>query len=340
MKNIWKQTFDKIILNENQKQQILQNITSTQEEKRPMKKSFILILAVLTLTTATATTQSIPILGDLFQGDMMGIAINEAQTNKDGYTMTITDILGDNRNLYVAWTIKAPEGTILDADGYGIFDTTVTFKEDKDLFMSSSVQQLPDTDKTDNQIEFVAHITGYRESEDSFLGNMMNLTIRELKEYRYGQGETILTKEKFNFKNVPLDYESEVLQIQPNEEVEILGTMANITKVEITPLSVIVKFEHENLIGFEDWAELERDVMGLADCFGQQKIVITMQDGTEYDVPHHTKQNGNIILGGIGGSGYDNKEGWILVCRGFGEFLDVQAMDFITINGTQISLLQ
>lgn len=243
------------------------------EEKEPVRKTrfgLMLLAAVLILgTVASAAAYFQPdgliarTLGvasegwqEFFKGN--GSTINAGQDCK-GWNLTVSQAVGDRSYAYIMVDLTAPEGVVLDADGYSLDHEIKFFGSYAGMVTSRMVE---DTDKTDNHISFMIEttiggfpwvrsghleVTGLKEAIKTGKPEPEDVEIRD-----YPEQLSWDIKFPLKFKNRPIVYRF-------REPIEMNGGTVKINKVEISQLSgrVILSSEDGGLglweVGNDTW---------------------------------------------------------------------------------------
>ena len=126
--------------------------------RSPLGRAAAAAVAACLLAAAggAAVVSNAPILRDrFFGGDSVGYEqsggfVGKAVEN-NGWTLSITDCVGDDYYIYLGLELEAPEGTVLDAADYDFSNSSVQFT-DSSLYGSWDIVPLPDDDPTDNKL--------------------------------------------------------------------------------------------------------------------------------------------------------------------------------------------
>ena len=113
------------------------------------------------MTAATVAAVGDPSLRGIISGDSAGYdqssGIIGRSIEDGGWTVSITDCVGDESYCYIGVEVEAPEGTVLDGDYYLMnaeFDSDMLHKGNGGG-RDSLLRPLPDDDPTDNKVRMV-----------------------------------------------------------------------------------------------------------------------------------------------------------------------------------------
>lgn len=260
------------------------------------------VVACACVVTAVAAF-AVPVLEQFYGSNteyqQLALAVGDSVTS-GGWTMTLTDVVADEKNFFVGFTLEAPSGTVLDAQNYRLYSISeeeiplgggvfydpvqhdMTFL-DIEAGGNYGVTMLPDTDKTDNQIQFLFYCYGATaDTAESLLGQTVRFRFRGLAhsdwdDERQSWQNGIDCTETWEFR-LTLDSSIQELHVQPNVPVMTLGAEATISDVRVTPVGVYVTITGDMLRGHHD------RLGGCFPCTYEQKISLLMLDGTEIPV--------------------------------------------------------
>ena len=317
--------------------------------RRVMRTAVALGLAACVLTAAVgAAVVGVPVLRDYFGGayDKNAATVGRSIT-KNGWTMTITDLVGDDQYFYLGIELSAPEGTVLDAEYYGV-DGVVFMPEIDNTEHSPLLRQIDDGDPTDNRLHFVYmefRINGSSDKEDSTLrGKNIELSLNGLYKQGTYNEETnrfdhdVVCGETWDFGAIKLDYPDNAIRLTPNLPVTTLGVEAVITSVEVTPLSVIVTIEGDALKGHHSWVP-KNAPDGWYGCIEYQEVTLYDENGNAV-LPDSDGADNNGVNAGSGCSGGTDptEPGRLTLERNYGYLLDMDSLDHLTVCGVEIPL--
>lgn len=302
-----------------------------------------------------AITSAPTLLGSVFDG---GAAYEQSSgfigrsVDNNGWTVTITDCVGDDKNLYIGLELAAPEDAVLDADWYCFgtqSDLQITFSGGIPG-LGREMHQLPDEDPADNRLAFIictSSVHGINEEGSSFNGQKMRLKLPELRTGTWnsetmGYDYTTVCPGKWDFGTMTVSYPDSTIHLEPDLPVTTLGVDAVITEVDVSPLSVYVRIEGDALKGHHSWVP-KNAPDGWYGCIEYQEIVLHFDDGTSFAVDQNDSN-----LGGSGCSGgTDVSEDGLLVLRRTysaningvsNRLIDVDRVTSVSVCGVDIPL--
>lgn len=177
--------------------------------------------------------------------------INRSETY-NGWTVELTDCIGDDTNGYVWVEVTAPEGTVLQPPEGGQFCSMYYLDSPEDHF-GRNITALPDSDPQDNCISFCLELNSL---DGNLRGQTVDFTLEPIvdvwwtdsgTEYAAQHNGSELTEairdHTWVFEDVVLDYPDQAVRLTPNLEVPYMDGTATLTKIEITPLTTTVRIE-------------------------------------------------------------------------------------------------
>lgn len=166
------------------------------------------------------------------------------QASDNGATLTVEQVVGDRRSLYVLLDFAAPAGTVLDADTYNWREAWL------DLSESSSAgyyfENLPDDDPTDNHIRMLLCLN----TESSLSGQQLSLNLGDLQGYYPEIMDYQVTTEGNWQISFTLDYTPSFRVIGQEAAIQLGSATAHVTELEISPISLAVTAQIDNPEGF------------------------------------------------------------------------------------------
>lgn len=287
-----------------------------------------------------AAVVAAPVVGDHF-GHSAGYEQSAASlgqsVTKNGWTMTLTDCVADDFDLYLGITLTAPEGTVLDdAHGYyfaewGGAEIAVTKGG------SARYEQLEDDGPADNELHFILWNEYLPQEGMTLNGQTMEVTFGGLYHHTvWNETEQEWERaydcdETWTFR-VPLSYPESTIRLEPDLPVRTLDVDATIAEVSVSPLSVYVRIEGDALKGHHSWVP-KNAPDGWYGCVEYQEVTLYTKDGTAIPMMNH--QAGS----GCSGGDLDHPEdGWIRLVRRPDAPLDVDDLASISICGVEIPL--
>lgn len=261
--------------------------------------------------------------------------LNLSQT-VDGWTMTLTDCVGDDNRLYVGMEVTGPEGAVLDAKGgsagglgvkdleqgfqlpYKIEKTTISVGDGAQRPMGWYIHQVPDDSETDNHLRFVLWMN-CRESLD---GNTLSLTMSGIR-----HGDEICDFDgSWTFEDIKLDLADQSIRLEPQVTVPVLDTTATLTELTVSPVSITLCFRGEGLIGQDQRYPNGQNI-------ANPTIVLYDQEGNVMQM-----ESQYAPFGSRAGSGSDNTTGELRIVQGYETFIDLEALDHIEVCGVDIQV--
>jgi len=312
--------------------------------RRGLRGALVAAAAVCLLTVgAAAVAISLPVLREHFGGgagyEQSSTLIGKSVTT-EGWTMTLTDCVGDDRYLILGFELEAPEGTVLERGDYRP-------RRDKPIFSGGvsarawDWRQLPDEDSTDNRLRFGLWIEHIQDElgDPSLNGQTMELVIEDLT-YPIDTAantweEAVLFRGSWDFGSLVISYPDRTLRMDPDLPVTVLDVPARITHVEVSPIGVDVWFEGDALKGHDGrypWP---------GQCFQEPEITLYDKDGNPLEPDYYTPFG---IRGGSGCNGNpkvaedDPGPYFLNIIQSYGYLLDMDNLDHIDICGVSIPL--
>ena len=206
-----------------------------------------------------------------------------------GWTVTLTDCVGDDHNVYIGIQVEAPEGTALELPDHSVnggfsFEHSRFDLEDPHGTYSWTLAQREDPDPSDNRLWYVL--------EANIVDPFQRQATIELSDFydfwywppevsgswqRQERSETTRAVQghTFRFEDVPLDYADRTIRLSPNQEVQLLDGTATVTSVEISPITVGARVEGGSCIRHHEAVPCD------GSCNGLIAITLHMKDGTQ-----------------------------------------------------------
>ena len=347
----YKTELDRVRLTEESKRVLAESLRHHKAADRPEIRSrrltagagriaAVAAVVCLLVTGAVAGVVASPTLRDLVFGESAGYEQSSGFVGKsverDGWTVTITDCIGDDRNLYLGIEVEAPEGVVLDAQNYCFLECMDDFIWDGG---GGGMRGLPDDDPTDNKIYFMQRY--YRSSfdADGFSGRgrfVLKKLVHNFKLDEQGAGQYIEDcGATWDFGYLEVSYPDSTIRLEPNLPVTTLDVEATITSVEVSPLSVLVRIEGDSLRNHHDWVP-KNAPDGWYGCIEYQEIYLYTEGGG--CIPVNYEDGGSIGGGCGGGSRAEQEEPFIVLSRRLDNLVDVDSLTAISICGVMIPL--
>ena len=341
MKNQYQSELDQIRLTEESKGRLIHSLCGREKpvrarNARGWRRTVIAAAAVCVLiVSVSAAALIVPVLGEYYQnskGYQQSSVVLEESITKNGWTMTLTDCVMDEYNLYIGLALSAPEGICLDWENGYQFDTwDLTYF---DIGAAGHMEQLPDDDLTDGTIQWIVRATYAMREGQSLDGQRFEVTLGGLH-HQIWTGEFAYEKiydceETWSF-SIPLSLPENVICLEPDLPVTTLGVEAMITRVEVTPIGVYVYIEGDALKGHHAWVPRNAPD-GYYGCIEYQEIILYLKDGTAIPMTSGTEG------GGCSGGTDPSEAGYLHLARRGETLLDLDTLDYISICGVEIPL--
>lgn len=265
-------SFDPVFFTQEEKEQLTARLRQAAEQEDNMKDSTKRAIRHtshrLIIGVAVAAALTTGALAAAVGGGLMGYF--EARTPEDqstleegiyqlnrsetynGWTVELTDCIGDDTNGYVWVEVTAPEGTVLQPPEGGQFCSMYYLDSPEDHF-GRNITALPDSDPQDNCISFCLELNSL---DGNLRGQTVDFTLEPIvdvwwtdsgTEYAAQHNGSELTEairdHTWVFEDVVLDYPDQAVRLTPNLEVPYMDGTATLTKIEITPLTTTVRIE-------------------------------------------------------------------------------------------------
>lgn len=353
MSSVYHNKMDRMCLSASGKQILVAALATAGEKPVPRPRRVLrtgllvaLIAGLLTLAAGAALLMA-PVLRTYFGESGQYVyqknsqILNLSQT-VDGWTMTLTDCVGDDNRLYIGMEVTASEGTVLDAQGawgaglgvrdvdsgynipYQFAQEMISVEAGTEKPMAWYVNQIPDESETDNHLRFILW-ANCREPLD---GKCISLTVSKI--YHGGStsdGTAIYDFDgAWSFQDIKLDLADQSIRLKPNLSVPVLDTTAILTELTVSPISVMVYFEGSGLIG-----QQQRYPNG----FNIEVPTIVLYDKQGKVMPLQSRY---APFGSRAGSGSNNETGELKIVQGYETFIDLDALDRIVVCGVSIPI--
>ena len=290
--------------------------------------------------------------------------LNRSETY-NGWTVELTDCIGDDTNGYVWVEVTAPEGTVLQPPEGGQFCSMYYLDSPEDHF-GRNITALPDSDPQDNCISFCLELNSL---DGNLRGQTVDFTLEPIvdvwwtdsgTEYAAQHNGSELTEairdHTWVFEDVVLDYPDQAVRLTPNLEVPYMDGTATLTKIEITPLTTTVRIEGGSCYDHHGRAAAEAagskipvssDPDTWFDCWHALETTLVMKDGTILEPPEWCGKGGSSCQDGVSSDTYT---GVPYVQKAFQyatnsnlippRVIDPSQVDYILVCGVRIDLPQ
>lgn len=345
----YREELDKVRLTEAGKaaltQALCRHMAERGEERRPRRlvRPWVAAAVIcLLMATAGAAVLASPTLRDRVFGGSPGYdqssAIIGKSVEQNGWTLTLTDCVGDDRRIYLGIEVTAPEGIVLNQEHYAFARYDVDFPG-RDWAGGASLDQLPDDDPADNRISFVYWSNRILSEGESINGSDIRLLLGNLSYLDWdGTGEEVawipVCEGAWDFGTFSLTYQDSAIRLTPELPVTTLGAEAVITQVEVSPLGVYARIEGDALKGHHSWVP-KNAPDGWYGCVEYQEILLYDADGHVMTVDGVTSDcSGSGCSGGTDTS----EDGYLMLARAFDSLVDVDTLTAISVCGVEIPL--
>lgn len=290
--------------------------------------------------------------------------INRSETY-NGWTVELTDCIGDDTNGYVWVEVTAPEGTVLQPPEGGQFCSMYYLDSPEDHF-GRNITALPDSDPQDNCISFCLELNSL---DGNLRGQTVDFTLEPIvdvwwtdsgTEYAAQHNGSELTEairdHTWVFEDVVLDYPDQAVRLTPDLEVPYMDGTATLTQIEITPLTTTVRIEGGSCYDHHGRAAAEAagskipvssDPDTWFDCWHALETTLVMKDGTILEPPEWCGMGGSSCQDGVSSDTYT---GVPYVQKAFQyatnsnlippRVIDPSQVDYILVCGVRIDMPQ
>ena len=271
----YKAELDGLRLTEESKRALAESLTRSKGGKRrtgcrslPLRHAATAaaVIALLASLTVGAVAQVVgnPTLRDTVNGDSAGYdqssGIIGRSVECDGWTVTITDCVGDESYCYIGVEVEAPAGTVLDGAYYLMnaeFDSNMLSKGNgggRDHFL----RPLPDNAPTDNKIRMVY---AWSELGAGLSGAKVRLKLTNFYEQldydweAHDWNKEYLSCGQWDFGWMTADYADNVKHIPLEEDIPLEGGdgLLLVDEIVVSPLGVT--FHFANRPWSVDWCD-------------------------------------------------------------------------------------
>lgn len=357
----YREELDKIQLTEESKQALTESLrrrnAGTVRTVRPLRlrrmAAVAAVIALVAVMSAAAVASFLgePSLRDTVLGDPEGYEQSSGMIGRsvecDGWTVSITDCVGDESYCYLGVEVEAPEGTVLDGDYYLMnaeFDSNMLHKGNGGGW-DSLLRPLPDDDPTDNKVRMVYE---WYELGAGLSGARVRLKLSNFYEqFDYNWDEHDWNKEylsngEWDFGWMTADYTSTVKHIAI-EDIPIEGGdgLLLVDEVAVSPLGI--RFSFANQRWGVDWVDTW--------FWPMVEETLSVRDVNGDPIPIYCSRSGQDIDAGKSYRGEGMYAGWTCYYR-FGEkpdytdncrkenfaLVDVDRVASLSVGGVTIPL--
>lgn len=292
--------------------------------------------------------------------------INRSETY-NGWTVELTDCVGDDNNVYLWVDVTAPEGTVLDAPNGGYFYTYFSLELPKDILGTSGggVTPIPDQDPQDNRISFCLDLGVH---DGTLRGQSVDLTLETIVDRWWSDPGTdgavlhegdvtgAIMDHAWVFEDVALDFPDQAVRLTPELEIPYRDGTATLTEIEITPLTTTVRIEGGTCYDHHGRAAAEASGSKIPvssdpdtwfDCWHALETTLVMKDGTILEPPEWCGMGGSSCQDGVSSDTYT---GVPYVQKAFQyatnsnlippRVIDPSQVDYILVCGVRIDMPQ
>ena len=378
-------SFDPILFTQEEKEQLTARLRQAAEQEDNMndstKRTIRHTSHRLIIGVAVAAALTTGALAAAVGGGLMGYF--EARTPEDqstleegiyqlnrsetynGWTVELTDCIGDDTNGYVWVEVTAPEGTVLQPPEGGQFCSMYYLDSPEDHF-GRNITALPDSDPQDNCISFCLELNSL---DGNLRGQTVDFTLEPIvdvwwtdsgTEYAAQHNGSELTEairdHTWVFEDVVLDFPDQAVRLTPELEIPYRDGTATLTEIEITPLTTTVRIEGGTCYDHHGRAAAEAagskipvssDPDTWFDCWHALETTLVMKDGTILEPPEWCGMGGSSCQDGVSSDTYT---GVPYVQKAFQyatnsnlippRVIDPSQVDYILVCGVRIDMPQ
>lgn len=347
MKNSYQDQMDGLRLSPEGKGRLIAALASEGKQagprpRRVLRLGLLMAVAAALLTAAAGATLLVaPVLRDYYGGggyDQSAGALGHSVT-RGGWTMTLTDCVGDDNYLYLGLSLTAPRGTVLNAgkeESYYLEHEVFQFDGMGRQAMAWVLRQVPDADPADHQLRFVLWIEA-RSDTGSLNGRQMELSLGGL--YHFGPWNESARdferqydcEEVWDFGALTINYPDRAIRLTPETAVQVLGETATLASVVVTPVGVTVEIRGDGLRG-------HHKTYDRGYCIALPEITLYGRDGEALTPDKDAAPFGVRGGSGCGGGSDKTEEGFLRIVQSYGYLLDREELDRVEVCGVTIPL--
>ena len=255
----------------------------------------IALLASLTVGAVAQLTGST--LRDTVSGDSAGYDQSSGVIGRSaecgGWTVTITDCVGDESWCYIGVEVEAPEGTVLDGDYYLMnaeFDSNMLHKGNGGGW-DSLLRPLPDNDPTDNKVRMVYEWSALGAGLSGAKVRLRLTNFFEQFDYNWEErdwNKEYLSDGQWDFGWMTVDFADNVKHIPLEEDIPIEGGdgLLLVDEIAVSPLGVT--FHFANKPWSVDWCEqwfypMLKETVAVLDAEGDPLPIYCARSGQDVD---------------------------------------------------------
>lgn len=245
--------------------------------------------------------------------------VNRKDSNKNG-TLVVKQVVGDSNLVYLLLEFTAPEGTVLDQDGYRFSGELKAGQQTT----GAGFVKIEDDDASDNRITLVMS----EPTRQSVAGSRAVLELYDLEGADMGEVYETVVSGSWSV-SFPLDFEDCSVTYTINQTVPVHGYDVTLQSISVSPLSIAI---HAN-------SPYTRQISNALDVYPDDfprwfPITIHYADGTSETAPNTA--NGRI--GSMSEMSY--LSGDIFDVITFSDLINTKEIRSIEFCGTEIPLTQ
>ncbi len=269
-----------------------------------------------------------------------GQEINMQDSNENG-TLTVEQVVGDKQSVYVLLDFVAPEGVVLDGDGYQWDKAHVMLSQSTGA--GYYFEELPDDDPADNHLRMMLCL----QTNVSLKGQRIDLNLGGLKGY--------ITEDMDYTQPLPgewklgfvLDYTPTSDVLPQNVDIKLGEATAHVSSLEISPFTIIVDVDVDNPEGYQPpagYVEPQGGSVEIADD-GTEKMIPYSESPVEIKISdlladldrfEVTLQDGSVLQTSGGGGNAELNHHQIIFS--FNQLLNLEDIASIKYQGQELQL--
>ena len=332
-------SFDHFAFTPEEKEQLTDRLRQAAEQEAHMKEPTKRIIRHtgrrLLIGAGAAAVLTMGALAATVGGGLLGYF--EARSESwNGWTVALTDCVGDDANCYVWVEVTAPEGTVLCPPEDGQFCSSYTMSTAEE-YSGSSITSIPDDDPGDERVSFCLRLTAL---QGTLRGQTVDLTLDPIVDCWWSDSGTdqavlhegdltgAIKDHTWVFEDVALNYPDQAVRLAPDVEILYQGGTATLTELEITPLTATVRIEGGSCYDHHGRSEAQprahageividagqagsitvtddpaEDISTWFECWDALEAVLVMKDGTS--LPLTQLNGGSSCKDGVSNDAYE-----------------------------------
>lgn len=324
------------------KSQVLKEIGNMKDNKKrkeiswPAKRMIAAVVCMVILITGTVGASASGYFGQVSEvfknvfhlddktakvADEEGSMIDKSVTD-NGIKITLDAILGDSYNIAFVYTIQKEDGTAFDHMTDKVLSNNEMMFEEEDIFIDqisgfTGDSYFYDADKKDHAFQYVRLSKCDQKIKK---GMTVNIKLKNLIYYD-NEKDKLLTKGEWKFK-VPLQYENQSKNVASDQTFEVDNICFKINNLSISSLGIHFDCDTDN----EDVNRNPEKYMKTFDKIDTMKL--TFKNGKtmicdNFGSYASADENDNIIYS---------------LTTIFDKMIDIDQLDYITIQGVKINV--